>query len=270
MVDSGMTLEEASAPVPARVADPLIRFEGVKKRFGTQEVLRGLDLDIERGRTTVIIGRSGEGKSVTLKHMMGLIHPDEGHVFVDGQDLQALGREDLLKLRRRFGICFQNGALFDSMNVLENVGFPLLEHTALRGQALTDKVNEKLEAVGLKDVGHKMPSELSGGMRKRVGLARAMALDPEIILFDEPTSGLDPVMTAVVDEMIMETQERFKLTCVVISHDLGAAFRVAHRLAMLYRGRIIAFDTPEHFRSIPNPIVQQFLEGRSDGPMKVT
>ena len=265
-----MTLEEAMRPVPAVAEDPLIRLVGLHKTFGKQRVLQGVDLDIERGKTTVILGRSGEGKSVTIKHMMGLMQPDEGQVLVEGQDLAEMDKRALLKLRQRFGICFQNGALFDSMNVAQNVGFPLTEHTDLKGDAWRQKVEEKLDAVGLAGMGYKMPAELSGGMRKRVGLARAMALDPEIILFDEPTSGLDPVMTAVIDNMIIETQERFGLTVVVISHDLAAAFRVAHRVAMLYKGRIINYGDPQTFQRSPNPIVQQFLEGRASGPMTDT
>lgn len=251
------------------VDDPILEMDNVYKSFGRHDVLQGMSLKVARGKTTVIIGRSGEGKSVTLKHMMGLMHPDKGRVLVEGEDLGTMDKRALLALRKQFGICFQHGALFDSMNVGENVAFPLVEHTKLRGAELQAKVQEKLEAVGLNDVQDKMPSELSGGMRKRVGLARAMALDPGIILFDEPTSGLDPVMTSVIDEMIMDTQARFGLTAVVISHDLMAAFRVADRMAMLYLGKIIAYGTPDEFRASDNPIVQQFLAGRSEGPMRV-
>ena len=264
-----MSLEEAMRPARAVAEDAVIRLQGLHKAFGEQKVLAGLDLDIERGKTTVILGRSGEGKSVTIKHMMGLMQPDEGKILVEGKDLGEMDKRELLSLRKRFGICFQFGALFDSMTVMQNVGFPLTEHARLPKAEWKDKVEEKLEAVGLKGMGYKMPSELSGGMRKRVGLARAMALDPEIILFDEPTSGLDPVMTAVIDNMIIETQERFGLTVVIISHDLAAAFRVSHRLAMLYQGRIIAYEEPEAFKQSVNPIVRQFLEGRANGPMKV-
>jgi len=249
---------------------PMIEFRDVRKSFGSQKVLDGVTLSIPRRRTTVIIGRSGTGKSVLLKHVLGLLRPDSGQVVVDGTDIATLGAEDLLGLRRRFGMCFQNAALFDSMTVGENVAFPLVEHTRLPLGKIQDVVREKLRLVGLVNVEHKMPSELSGGMRKRVGIARAIALEPEIILYDEPTTGLDPIMSAAIDDLIRRTQESLKLTCVVISHDIRAAFKIAHRIAMLYEGRVLVEGTPEELSQNPNPILRQFLEGRADGPIQIT
>lgn len=249
---------------------PMIQFEAVHKAFGTQKVLNGLNLEIPRGRTTVIIGRSGTGKSVLLKHVMGLLKPDAGIVRVDQTDLSTLNPTQLLHLRRRFGMCFQNAALFDSMTVEQNVAFPLIEHTRETPAQIKEKVIEKLRQVGLVNVEKKMPSELSGGMRKRVGIARALALEPEIMLYDEPTTGLDPIMSGAIDDLIRETQERLGLTCVVISHDIKATFRIAHQIAMLYEGKLLEQGTPDELRVRPNPILQQFLEGRADGPIRIT
>lgn len=251
-------------------SSPMIQFEAVHKAFGAQKVLNGLQLEIPRGKTTVIIGRSGTGKSVLLKHVMGLLKPDAGIVKVDNTDLSTLNATQLLHLRRRFGMCFQNAALFDSMTVEQNVAFPLVEHTRETPAQIREKVIEKLRQVGLVNVEKKMPSELSGGMRKRVGIARALALEPEIMLYDEPTTGLDPIMSGAIDDLIRETQERLGLTCVVISHDIKATFRIAHKIAMLYEGKLLEQGTPEEMRALANPILQQFLEGRADGPIRIT
>ncbi len=251
------------------MADPIIVFEDVHKSFRGQKVLDGLNLEIPRGRTTVIIGRSGGGKSVTLKHMIGLMRPDRGRVLVDGEDITVMGKRELNRVRRRFGMLFQEGALFDSMTVGENVAFPLLEHTALDRREVERRVAEMLAVVGLPGVEDKMPAELSGGMRKRVGLARALIMEPEIVLFDEPTSGLDPIMADVIDTLIVETQRESGRTYVVISHDIGATFKIAHKIAMLYEGRIIAEGTPEEIRRNPNPILVQFLRGSAEGPIRV-
>jgi len=195
--------------------------------LGEQKVLDGLNLDIEDGKTTVIIGDSGGGKSVLLKHIIGLIKPDSGQVIVDDVDIASLNDRDLNEVRKKFGMLFQEAALFDSMNVMENVAFPLREHTRKKEKEIREIVKERLRAVGLTGIEDKMPSELSGGMRKRVGLARAIALHPQIVLFDEPTTGLDPVMTEAINELIVETQEKFNLTCVVISHDVQSILRWA-------------------------------------------
>jgi phospholipid/cholesterol/gamma-HCH transport system ATP-binding protein len=247
----------------------IIRLDDVHKSFGSQDVLRGVDLSIPRDSVCVIIGRSGGGKSVLLKHVIGLLKPDRGHVFVDGQDIVSLNEEELGPVRRRFGMLFQGAALFDSLNVAENVAFPLTEHTRKRPQEIDAIVEAKLTAVGLSGMGGKMPAELSGGMRKRVGLARAMALDPEIVLFDEPTSGLDPIMSGAINGLIRRTQSEFRATCVVISHDISSTMAIADRIFMLHEGRITAEGTPEEMRQSPDPVVQQFLRGEAEGPIQV-
>jgi phospholipid/cholesterol/gamma-HCH transport system ATP-binding protein len=247
----------------------IIRLDDVHKSFGSQDVLRGVDLSIPRDSVCVIIGRSGGGKSVLLKHVIGLLKPDRGHVIVDGQDIVSLNEEELGPVRRRFGMLFQGAALFDSLNVAENVAFPLTEHTRKQPQEIDAIVEAKLTAVGLSGMGGKMPAELSGGMRKRVGLARAMALDPEIVLFDEPTSGLDPIMSGAINDLIRRTQSEFRATCVVISHDISSTMAIADRVFMLHEGRITAEGTPEEMRQSPDPVVQQFLRGEAEGPIQV-
>ena len=247
----------------------MIRLVDVHKSFGRQRVLDGIDLGIQEGKTTVIIGGSGGGKSVLLKHIIGLLRPDSGQVLVDGVDIAALNDRDLNEIRKKFGMLFQEAALFDSMNVRENVAFPLREHTKKKEDEIRRIVAERLRAVGLPGVEDKMPSELSGGMRKRVGLARAIALHPQIVLFDEPTTGLDPVMTEAINELIIKTQKDFNLTCVVISHDVQSIFTVGHKIAMLYQGKIIEHGTAEEIRRSSNPVLRQFLSGSLEGPINV-
>jgi phospholipid/cholesterol/gamma-HCH transport system ATP-binding protein len=247
----------------------MIKLVDLHKSFRTQKVLDGLDLEIEKGKTTVIIGRSGGGKSVLLKHIIGLIRPDSGEVLIDGKDISRMGDRDLNEIRKKFGMLFQEAALFDSMTVGENVAFPLREHTRMKEEEIRRTVADRLHAVGLTGVEEKMPSELSGGMRKRVGLARAIAMQPQIVLFDEPTTGLDPVMTEAINRLIIETQKNFDLTCVVISHDIQSIFTVGHRIAMLYEGKIIAYGTPDELKASRNPVIVQFLAGSIDGPIKV-
>jgi len=247
----------------------MIKLVDVHKSYGKQKVLDGLNLAIEAGKTTVIIGRSGGGKSVLLKHIIGLIKPDSGHVLIEESDITRLSEKDLNEVRKKFGMLFQEAALFDSMTVGENVAFPLREQTKLKDQEIRQIVADRLRAVGLSGVEEKMPSQLSGGMRKRVGLARAIALHPRIVLFDEPTTGLDPVMTEAINQLIMDTQKNFNLTCVVISHDIQSIFRIGHKIAMLYEGRIIEYGTPEEIRASVNPVMKQFLSGSVDGPIKV-
>lgn len=245
------------------MTEAMIQFKDVQKSFGTQQVLRGVDLSIPRGKITVIIGRSGGGKSVILKHMIGLLKPDAGEVDIDGTSLSNLDSMALRDIRTKFGMLFQNAALFDSLNVYDNVAFPLVEHSKESSVQIGKKVKELLTLVGLPDIGHKMPSELSGGMRKRVGLARAIALKPQIILYDEPTTGLDPIMTDAIDNLILSMQKELGITSVVISHDIAATFHVADQIAMLHEGKIILSGPPDVFRNTNNPIVRQFLEGRS-------
>jgi phospholipid/cholesterol/gamma-HCH transport system ATP-binding protein len=247
----------------------MIKLVDLHKSFRTQKVLDGLDLEIETGKTTVIIGRSGGGKSVLLKHIIGLIRPDSGEVLIDGRDISRMGDRDLNEIRKKFGMLFQEAALFDSMTVGENVAFPLREHTRMTEEEISRTVADRLRAVGLTGVEEKMPSELSGGMRKRVGLARAIAMQPQIVLFDEPTTGLDPVMTEAINRLILETQQGFNLTCVVISHDIRSIFEIGHRIAMLYEGKIIEYGTPDELKASRNPVLVQFLAGSSEGPIRI-
>lgn len=244
-----------------------IRIEGLWKTYGTQAVLRGVDLVIPRGQITVVIGRSGTGKSVLLRHVLGLVRPDKGRILIGEEDITRLSDRELRKVRFQFGMVFQNAALFDSMDVFENVAFPLREHTRLREPEVRARVEAMLASVGLAGQGPKLVSELSGGMRKRVGVARGMIRDPRFLLYDEPTTGLDPIMTAQIDQLIRETQDRTPgLTSVVISHDMAAVFEIADRVAMLYEGRIIHEGPAATFRDTDHPLVRQFVEGRLERP----
>ncbi len=246
----------------------MIRVEDLYKSFGSQSVLDGVTLHIPRGEIFVIMGGSGEGKTVLLKHMIGLLTPNRGSIFVDGVDICRLSRVQLREARKKFGMLFQGAALFDSMSVGDNVAFPLREHTRLKEQEIRDRVKAMLAQVGLHGVENKYPSELSGGMGKRVGLARALALEPEIVLFDEPTTGLDPIMSDVINQLILNTQKRIGITFVIISHDVKGAFQLADQIAMLHQGRIVGQGTPDKLREDPDPIVQQFLAGSSRGPVE--
>ena len=246
---------------------PVISLQNVYKSFAGKKVLDGMSLDVERGETVVIVGGSGTGKSVTLKHIIGLLQPDRGHVIVDDTDLCCMKPVELNAFRRRFGMAFQEGALFDSMSVFENIAFPLRRHTKMKEAEIRQRVEECLEQVHLHGVEKKRPSELSGGMRRRVGFARAISLQPQILLFDEPTTGLDPVISDVIAELIVEMDETLHTTTVTITHDMKVAFKIADRVAMLYAGKIIEQGTPEEFQQSTNPIVRQFIEGRAEGPL---
>lgn len=247
---------------------PILEVIGLHKSFGDQKVLRGIDLRIETGKVTVIIGGSGSGKSVLIKHLVALLRPDQGEVRFHGRDLFSMSPGELLKARRSFGMLFQNSALFDSMDVYDNIAFPLREHKKLGRTEERALVIGRLEELDLHGVEHKTPAELSGGMRKRVALARAMILDPEVVIYDEPTTGLDPVLISQVDDMIVDTQTRHNVTSVVISHDMASTFRIAHRMAMLHEGRIIEFGTPAEFRASQNPIVRKFIYISGTGPLQ--
>ncbi|MBI5562940.1 MAG: ABC transporter ATP-binding protein [Deltaproteobacteria bacterium] len=247
----------------------MIKIIDLKKAFGPKKVLDGVNLEIEAGKITVIIGRSGEGKSVLVKHIIGLLRPDSGKIIFEDMELTAMKERDWNEARKRFGMLFQGAALFDSMTVAENVGFPLKEHTDLDDADILKTVREKLRRVGLVGVETMMPAELSGGMKKRVGLARAIVMDPEIVLFDEPTTGQDPIMSDSVADLILETQRALKTTYVVISHDIPLTYKIADKIAMLHEGRIIAEGAPDEMRRNPDPILRQFLEGRAEGPIKV-
>jgi phospholipid/cholesterol/gamma-HCH transport system ATP-binding protein len=251
-----------TSPAPA----PKIRLRQVSKAFDGKVVLDRLDLEIAEGESLVVLGGSGSGKSVLLKHMIALLGPDSGTVEVDGVDLATLRGPELTEFRRRFGMSFQEGALFDSMTVRENVAFPL-RRARWPKERIEERVAACLEMVHLEGAERKLPAELSGGMRRRVGFARAIALEPRILLFDEPTTGLDPVIKAVVDELIVELAERLAATTVTITHDLASAWKIADRIALLFHGRIVAAARPEEFRALPDPRVQQFLRGLATGPL---
>lgn len=245
-----------------RSEDIQIAVRQLRKNFGEAKILRGVDLDVVRGKINVVIGGSGAGKSVLMKHLIGLVKPTEGHIFVDGEDIAPMNDFELNRVRRKFGMLFQYAALFDSMTVEENVMFPLAEHRKkdLSRKEMKDIVREKLQALGLFNIETRYPSELSGGMRKRVGLARAIVLEPEILFYDEPTTGLDPIATKNVDDMIKEISDRFNVTSVVISHDMASTFRIGHRVSMLYKGRIIATGSPKEILVDPPLPLAEFLE----------
>jgi len=238
----------------------VIKINDLHKTFASQKVLDGVNLEIKRGEITVIIGKSGGGKSVLMKHLIGLLKPDSGEIWIEGSDITKLNEKDLYEVRKKFGMLFQEAALFDSMNVIDNVAFPVREHTKLPEKEILRMAQERLRNVGLAGFDSKMPSELSGGMRKRVGLARALILAPDIILFDEPTSALDPITALTILDLIKETQERFQKTYVVISHDILGMFRIAHKVAMLYNGRIIEFGTPKEIRQSKKEEIKEFLK----------
>ncbi|MBL8982415.1 MAG: ABC transporter ATP-binding protein [Gemmatimonadetes bacterium] len=242
----------------------MIVLDNVHKAFGPKKVLQGFSLEVKEGETMVIIGYSGTGKSVAIKHIVGLLHPDQGTVFVDGQEVPALPRRDLYELRAKIGYVFQFAALFDSMNIGENVAMGLRKRGTMTEQQIRDRVAEVLELVDLPGVESKFPAELSGGMRKRVGLARAIALRPSYILYDEPTTGLDPVTSAVIDNLMVRMRDRLGVTSIVITHDMKSAFRVGTRIAMLYEGRVRQVGTVDEIRQSSDEVVRQFVEGRAD------
>jgi phospholipid/cholesterol/gamma-HCH transport system ATP-binding protein len=246
---------------------PAIEFIDVYRSFGRNHVLRGLNMGLPDGQISMIIGPSGTGKSVCIKHMVGLLYPDEGDVIVQGQSVPSLPDADLFALRRKFGVLFQDGALFGSIDLYDNVAFPLRQHTEKGEDEIAEIVHRRLGEVGLGGEGHKMPNELSGGMRKRAGFARALVLDPEIVLFDEPDSGLDPVRTALLCELIKEVHAENGGTYVVITHDIMSARRVAEHLAVLWRGRIVEAGPAAELFASENPFVRQFLSGDSAGPL---
>ncbi len=247
-----------------------ISFEGVWKRLGAKEVLRGVDLAVSRGECLVVIGRSGTGKSVLLKHAVGLMRPDRGVVRVNGVDVNSLSEEELLTLREQMGMLFQGGALFDSMSVGENVGLALHEHTPLPDRQIDLVVAEKLSLVGLSGSEPLRPSSLSGGMKKRAALARALAMNPKIMLYDEPTTGLDPITSDVINRLIRRLQERLGITSIAVTHDMRSAYHIADRIAMLHEGRIHAIGTPAETQATRDPVLKQFIEGSSEGPLLPT
>lgn len=246
----------------------MIRIRGLRKRLGRRYVLDGVDLDVPTGCTLVVLGRSGTGKSVLLKHIIGLMQPDEGTIEVDGQVMTGLHERDLNEVRKRFGMLFQGSALFDSLSVGENVALPMREHTNMDEAAIRARVAERLEWVGLPGIEDMKPASLSGGMRKRVGLARAIAMDPAYILYDEPTTGLDPIMSDVINRLIRSLQARIGVTSIVVTHDLHSAWTVGDRIAMLHEGRVVFSGTTSEARETADPVVRQFIEGNSEGPLQ--
>ncbi len=247
----------------------MIVLERLSKSFNGVKVLDNLDIEFDEKKITVVIGRSGGGKSVMLKHIIGLMKPDSGKVLISGIDINTLKKKELNEIRKKFGMVFQEGALLDSLNVFENVAFPLRRHLKLSEKEIKDKVHSILTDVGLNEQDNKMPSEISGGMRKRVGIARALILNPEIMLFDEPTTGLDPIMSDVINNLIISMHNKFKFTGIVISHDIPSTFKTGDTVAMLYEGRIIESGTPEEFKNSNNPVVKQFISGSMEGPILI-
>ena len=247
--------------------EPMIEITNLHKNFGSLQVLRGVNLTVEKGESMTVIGGSGSGKSVLIKHIIGLLFPDKGQVKVAGQVLNNLDEQQLNELRKKFGMLFQMAALFDSLTVWENVGFGLKQHTRLSDREIRAVATEKLALVGLKDVEDKMPVDLSGGMRKRVGLARAIAMDAEIILYDEPTTGLDPITADAINDLIIDLRKKLGVTSVAITHDMHSAYKISDRIAMLYKGEIQEIGTPDEIRNTTNPIVKQFITGSAVGPI---
>jgi phospholipid/cholesterol/gamma-HCH transport system ATP-binding protein len=252
------------------MADPVIQLRNLHKSFGEKVIYRGLDLEVERGELHAIIGRSGEGKSVLLKQITGLLAPDSGEVLVEGRHVRAGDKASMAWVRQRVTMVFQMGALFDSLTVRQNVGFYLDWHKTRPAAEVDEVCSELLAQVNLPETGHLLPSELSGGMRKRVGLARALAASPEIILYDEPTTGLDPVTTDVIGDLILKTQRTHGITSIVVTHDMKSAYKMADRISMLYEGRIIFTGTVAEIQACEDPVIHQFIEGEARGPITAT
>ena len=247
---------------------PTIRVRDLKKSFGDKVVLDGANLDVWPGESLVVIGQSGVGKSVLIKCIIGILTPDEGTIEIDGELITAPGFRSMDLIRRKFGMLFQYAALFDSLKVWENVGFALIQHTHMNTGQIREVAEEKLRMVGLPGTLDLMPSELSGGMRKRVGLARAIAMEPAIMLYDEPTTGLDPIRADSINDLIIQLREELSVASITITHDMISAYKIADRITMLYKGKLIATGTPDEIRSSDNSYVQQFIHGRAEGPIK--
>src|SRR4051812_20490352 len=247
--------------------DAIISLRGVTKRFGSHTVLEDITFDLPKGKITAIMGPSGTGKSVLLKNIIGLLRPDAGEIWVDGENIVGMREKDLYRVRRKFGVLFQDGALFGSMNLYDNIAFPLREHTHKSEKEVRNIVNEKAGLVGLLDHMRKTPGEVSGGMKKRAGLARALVLDPEIVLFDEPDSGLDPVRVAYLDELVVNVQRETNATFFIITHNIPSVMRTAEFMGILFRSGLVKFDSKDNMKTTDNPIIRQFLAGRAKGPI---
>jgi phospholipid/cholesterol/gamma-HCH transport system ATP-binding protein len=247
----------------------MIEIVDLHKSFGKKQVLTGVNLTVEKGESMVVIGGSGSGKSVLVKHIIGILEPDAGTIRIEGVDITTLHENALYEIRKKFGMLFQMAALFDSMTVWENVGFSLLRSKKMTPKEVKAIASEKLRLVGLVGVEEVMPSELSGGMKKRVGLARAIAHEPEILLYDEPTTGLDPIMADAINDLIIEMKQRLKVTSIAITHDMNSAYKIADRIAMLYEGKIVETGTPEEIKNTQNALVRQFITGSATGPITI-
>ncbi len=247
--------------------DNIIEMHGLKKSFGARKILKGVDISVRRGETMVILGGSGTGKSVSIRHVIGLLDPDEGEVLIDGEEMSHAPEQRKAKLRARMGVLFQSGALINWLSVFENVALPLREVRRMNEREIDRIVSEKLRWLGLMPARDLLPGSISGGMKKRVGLARALTTNPEILLYDEPTSGLDPVMSQVINELVRRMQRELGVTQVVVTHDMNSAYYIADRITFLYQGRVEFVGTPAEIRETDNEIVQQFINGRSTGPM---
>jgi phospholipid/cholesterol/gamma-HCH transport system ATP-binding protein len=245
-----------------------IKVSDLRKSFRDNNVLRGVNLDIHHGESMVVIGGSGSGKSVLIKCIIGLLRADSGSILVDGEEVIGKSESELMRMRQQFGMLFQAGALFDSLSVWENVGFGVKRLRGLKDREVRGIATEKLRLVGLKDVEDLRPSELSGGMQKRVSLARALAMEPEILFYDEPTTGLDPIMADMINELIVDLKRKIQVTSIAITHDMKSAYKIADRIAMLYKGEIIEIGTPAQVMASKNEIVQQFIQGKAEGPIK--
>ena len=246
----------------------VIKSENVFRKFGDRAILNGISLEVYKGETFVIMGGSGCGKSTLLRHLIGALLPDSGKVYLLGKELSGLSEDEMDKIKKKIGMCYQSAALFDSMTVGDNVSLPLREHTKLDKSVIDIVVKMKLEMVGLRGFEDLMPSQLSGGMRKRVGLARAIVMDPEIIFYDEPTAGLDPIVAGVIDKLILDLSKKLSITSVVVTHDMKSVFSIADRVAMLYEGKVLQVGKPDEIKNSKNPMVQQFIAGSPDGPIK--
>ncbi|MEW6535245.1 MAG: ABC transporter ATP-binding protein [Candidatus Auribacterota bacterium] len=245
----------------------MIRIENLIKNFGTRRILDSVTLEVKKGETMVIMGGSGCGKSTLLRHMIGLIRPDSGHIYIKDKDITGMSEHDLNEVRKSYGMLFQNGALLNSLTVGQNVALPLKEHTKLGSEIINIIVKMKLELVGLTGFENLLPSEISGGMKKRVGLARAIAMDPEMVFYDEPGAGLDPITAASIDQLIMDLSNKLGITSIVVTHEMKSAFRIADRMAVLYNGKVVAVGTPDEIRESDHPYVSQFINGLTDGPV---
>lgn len=249
------------------MSETMIEMKGVYKAFGEREILRGVDIQVKRGETMVLLGGSGTGKSVSIRHMVGLLEPDQGDVFVFGESIVKASKKKREKLRSRMGLLFQSGALINWLSVYDNVALPMREHRLAKEYEIDKIVKERLKWLGLMPARNLLPGSISGGMKKRAGIARALTTNPDILMYDEPTSGLDPVLSQVINELVRRLQKELDVTQVVVTHDMNSAYYIADRITFLYQGRVEFVGTPEEVKNTTNPILRQFIEGKTKGPM---